>query len=407
MSENNLNNLKIVGIEEFIKNNFEDGINKLKSKTFLVRADFNVPISDGVIVEDLRMRSVLPTVNLLQNAGAKTILISHIETKDGSGMELVAKHFNDKLGLAVKYVDEVIGDKVSSAVSNLQDGEVLLLQNLRTNEGEKNNDEVFAKELASMADYYVNDAFAVSHRKHASVVSVPKFLPHFAGMQLMKEITSLTEAINPPHPFIFILGGAKFDTKLPLIKKYLDKADSIVLGGALVNDIYKARGFNVGKSLVSDGSTDITEVVNNPKLIIGDDVIVHDADDITKVSVKKIKEVGDNDVIADAGPSLCGILQGLMSSTKFVLWNGPLGNYENGFTDQTILCAKILMESGVKGAIGGGDTVAAVKSLGLDDLGESLDSDSAQKTNLFVSTGGGAMIDFLVNETLPGIEALG
>ena len=405
MSENNLNNLKIVGIEEFVKNNFEDGINKLKSKTFLVRADFNVPISDGVIVEDLRMRSVLPTVNLLRSAGAKIILISHIETKDGSGMELVAKHFNDNLDLVVKFVDEVIGDKVSSAVSSLQDGEVLLLQNLRTNEGEKNNDEVFAKELASMADYYVNDAFAVSHRKHASVVSVPKFLPHFAGMQLMKEITSLTEAINPPHPFIFILGGAKFDTKLPLIKKYLDKADSIVLGGALVNDIYKARGFNVGKSLVSDGSTDITEVVNNPKLIIGDDVVVHEDGDVSKVSIKKVSEIGELDVVADAGPSVIESLRGILGSAKFVLWNGPLGNYENGFTDQTIACAKALMESGVKGAIGGGDTVAAVKSLGLDDLGDASDG-STQKTNLFVSTGGGAMIDFLVNETLPGIEVL-
>lgn len=223
------NNSKIVGIEEFVKG---QELGNLASKTFLIRADFNVPIENGIVVEDLRMRSVLPTVNLLREVGAKIILISHIETKDGSGMEVVAKHFNDNLGLSVKYVDEVIGEAVNSAVSELEDGEVLLLQNLRVNEGEKNNDENFAKELAGLADFYVNDAFAVSHRKHASVVGIPKFLKHFAGMQLMKEIKSLTEAINPPHPFVFILGGAKFDTKLPLIKKYLDKADSVVLGGA-------------------------------------------------------------------------------------------------------------------------------------------------------------------------------
>ncbi len=392
MSENNL---KIVGIEEFVKG---ETVGSLTGKKFLIRADFNVPIENGVVVEDLRMRSILPTVNLLRDAGARIILISHIETKDGSGMEVVAKHFNDKLGLAVKYVNEVVGEAVKGAVSDLHDGEVLLLQNLRINEGEKNNDENFARELAGLADFYVNDAFAVSHRKHASVVGVPKFLPHFAGIQLMKEIKSLTEAINPPHPFVFILGGAKFDTKLPLIKKYLDKADSVILGGALVNDVYKARGFNVGRSLVSDGSTDISDVVSNPKLIIGDDVIVHDMEDIAKVAVKKISEVGDNDVIADAGPSFGDVLRPIVADAKFVLWNGPLGNYENGFTEQTISCAKILLECGVRGAIGGGDTVAAVKSLGLDD--------SDQKSNLFVSTGGGAMIDFLVNETLPGIEAL-
>jgi len=392
MSENNL---KIVGIEEFVNRQDADG---LVGKRFLIRADFNVPIENGEVVEDLRMRSVLPTVNLLRDAGAKIILISHIETKDGSGMEVVAKHFNEKLGLSVKYINEVIGAAVTSAVEDLQDGEVLLLQNLRVNEGEKNNDEGFAKELAGQADYYVNDAFAVSHRKHASVVGIPKFLPHFAGIQLMKEIKSLTEAINPPQPFVFILGGAKFDTKLPLIKKYLDKADSVVLGGALVNDVYKARGFNIGKSLVSDGSVDISCVVSNPKLVVIDDVVVHDVNDLAKTSVKKIEEVEDNDVIADAGPSFGDILRPIISDAKFVLWNGPLGNYENGFTEQTILCAKILLESGVRGAIGGGDTVAAVKSLGLDE--------SDQKSNLFVSTGGGAMIDFLVNETLPGIVAL-
>ena len=174
------------------------------SKTFLIRADFNVPIVDGIIIEDLRMRSSLPTINLLREVGAKIVLMSHIETKDGSGMEVVAQHFNDKLGLAVKYINEVVGENVKVAVEVMKDGEVILLQNLRVNEGEKNNDESFAKELASLADFYINDAFAVSHRKHASVVSVPKFLPHFAGIRLMREISSLTVAINPPLKFYLV-----------------------------------------------------------------------------------------------------------------------------------------------------------------------------------------------------------
>jgi len=410
MSDKNLTEITkgIIGIEEFVKNN-DDTIDKIRSKTFLVRVDFNVPIIDGIIVEDLRMRAILPTVNLLKNSGAKVVLISHIETKDGSGMEIVAKHFNDSLDLNVRYISEVVGENVKKTIDSMVDGEIKILQNLRVNEGEKSNDEVFSKELASYADYYVNDAFAVSHRKHASVIGVPRFLSHFAGIQLMKEITSLSEAIDPPHPFVFILGGAKFDTKLPLIKKYLDKADSVVLGGALVNDVYKARGFNVGRSLVSDGSVDISDVVSNPKLIIGNDVVVHDFDDIKKVSAKKIGEVSDNDIIVDAGASLMDVIKPLITSAKFVLWNGPLGNYENGFTDQTIALAKLLIESGVKGAIGGGDTVAAVKSLGLDELPENTNGVSGaakSHNNIFVSTGGGAMIDFLVNETLPGIEAL-
>ena len=396
MSDNNTqmnqNRNNTIDIQDFLKNN------DVGSKTFMVRADFNVPIADGIVVEDLRMRSIIPTVNLLKDASAKIILISHLETKDGSGMEVVAKHFNEKLGVSVKFIDEVVGDNVKKAAAGLLDGEILLLQNLRVNPGEKTNNEDFAKELASYADFYVNDAFSVSHREHASVVGIPKFLPHFAGVQLMKEIKSLQEAINPPHPFVFILGGAKFETKLPLIRKYLDKAEYVILGGALVNDVYKARGFNIGKSLVSDGSIDISGIVSNPKLILSEDVVVHDVNNVKKVSIKRMEEVGDADVIADTGPQILEILRPMFSSAKFVLWNGPLGNYETGFSDQTIGCAKLLIESGVRGAIGGGDTVAAVKALGLDG------GDSFEK--IFVSTGGGAMIDFLVNETLPGIEAL-
>lgn len=386
MSENNL---KIVGIEEFVNRQDADG---LVGKRFLIRADFNVPIENGEVVEDLRMRSVLPTVNLLRDAGAKIILISHIETKDGSGMEVVAKHFNEKLGLSVKYINEVIGAAVTSAVEDLQDGEVLLLQNLRVNEGEKNNDEGFAKELAGQADYYVNDAFAVSHRKHASVVGIPKFLPHFAGIQLMKEIKSLTEAINPPQPFVFILGGAKFETKLPLINKFIDKADILCIGGALSNDILKFQGKNIGKSLISKNEIDLTGVVTSEKFMNIVDVVVTNGD---KVETKKVEDILDGDMIMDAGVETIKLWEEKIRVGAFVLWNGPLGNFELGFDKGTLALAQAIASSDAESIVGGGDTLSAIKKLNLENAFS------------FISTGGGATLDFLANETLPGIQALG
>lgn len=385
-----------MGIEEFVQKN------DISSKKFLMRVDFNVPISNGEIVEDMRLKAAIPTIDLLTVGGAKIILISHLEVEESdllgkNGMEIVAKYFNEKLNRNVQFINgnDVIDDTVVSAVSNMNNGEIILLNNLRINSGEKNNDENFSKRLASLADFYINEAFSVSHRKHASIVGVPMLLPHFAGIELLNEINSLKTAINPPHPFVFILGGAKFNTKLPLIKKFLDKADYVILGGALVNDVYKSKGYNIGKSLVSDGDIDISDIVNNEKIILAKDVVVYNDENVDNVYIKKIEEVSDGDVICDLGPSILIDLKNIISNASFVLWNGPLGNYEKGFKDQTVACANILVESKVKGAIGGGDTIAAIKNVDKDlDL------------NLFISTGGGAMIDFLINESLPGIDAL-
>lgn len=385
-----------MGIEEFVQKN------DISSKKFLMRVDFNVPISNGEIVEDMRLKAAIPTIDLLTAGGAKIILISHLEVEESgllgkNGMEIVAKYFNEKLNRNVQFINgnDVIDDAVVSAVSNMNNGEIILLNNLRINSGEKNNDENFSKRLASLADFYINEAFSVSHRKHASIVGVPMLLPHFAGIELLKEINSLKTAINPPHPFVFILGGAKFNTKLPLIKKFLDKADYVILGGALVNDVYKSKGYNIGKSLVSDGDIDISDIVNNEKIILAKDVVVYNDENVDNIYIKKIEEVSDGDVICDLGPSILIDLKNIISNASFVLWNGPLGNYEKGFKDQTVACANILVESKVKGAIGGGDTIAAIKNVDKDlDL------------NLFISTGGGAMIDFLINESLPGIDAL-
>jgi phosphoglycerate kinase len=307
-----------------------------------------------------------------------------------------------------------------SILESMKDGDVALFENLRIDEGEKKNDPEFAKSLASLADVYVNDAFAVCHRAHASVVALPALFPNdrFAGIQLASELEHLKMVFNAPHPFVFILGGAKFETKLPLIQKFA-QADHILLGGALLNDILKAKGLNVGKSLVSSGldtsgaKIDFAPIISNPKLIIPDDVVVSGP---LGVSTKLITEIGDEDMIMDVGPSMNTKLSDALSDARFILWNGPMGNYERGFKDQTIQMAKLVTDacgrSEVQAVLGGGDTTAAVAELGLEDKADvsatnSLNEGATGDGSMFISTGGGAMLEYLLNETLPGVEALG
>ncbi len=265
------------------------------------------------------------------------------------------------------------------------------MENLRTlSIGEKENDPVFAKELASLGDIYVNDAFSVSHRKHASVVGVPACLPHFAGIQFEKEYRKLSEAFSPAHPFVFILGGAKFDTKLPLVTKFIEKADTVFVGGALSNDIFKQHGLEIGLSMISSAPVDLSLVVASPKLRIPSDVRVN-----TPVALpKQLGEVLVTDKILDAGPQTISDLKKVLSGAKFVLWNGPLGDYEKGFSQSTIELANAIIESGAYSVVGGGDTLAVLGKANL------LNQFS------FVSTAGGAMLDFLGSGTLPGIEML-
>ncbi len=380
-------------------------VTELKGKRVLVRCDFNVPVSEsGVVLDDLRIKKTIPTIEFLRQSGAKIILISHIEGKAaklGGGvdtLEPVSAYINSTYTKEFGQVT-FVKDFLNFDVSGMNEGDVVLFENLRVDVGEKKNDIEFAQKLASCADVYVNDAFAVSHRSHASVVALPSLLPHFAGVQLMEEIKNLSKVFNPERPFIFILGGAKFDTKLPLIKKFMEgknAADFVFLGGALLNNILKEKGYEIGKSLVSEGDFNLQEVVNNPKLIVPTDVVVKSPNGI---SVKQVNEVLRDDVIMDVGPSMTLILEEKLKTAKFVLWNGPMGNYEDGFKDQTIAMAEAVAKSHVAAALGGGDTTAAVAELGYE-------SDKTKAPHMFVSTGGGAMIEFLLNERLPGIDAL-
>ncbi|MEI6490472.1 MAG: phosphoglycerate kinase [bacterium] len=280
----------------------------LKGKRVMVRVDFNVPVQDGKIIDDLRIRVAMPTIEYLKNEGARVILISHIESIPS--LELVA----EKIG--VKFVKDFMNWD-----GKIEEGEVVLFENLRTNPGEKANDPQFAKVLASYADIYVNDAFPVCHREHASVVGVPKLLPHYAGFQLMKEIENLSAFFNPAHPFIFILGGAKFETKLPLIKKFSNTADYIFVGGALMNDVFKMKGYEVGKSLVSnleDNKESMKNIVADQRIILPTDVVV----DSNRVC--DVKGVGKDEIIVDVGPASIDAFADKIKTAKFILWNGPL-----------------------------------------------------------------------------------
>ncbi len=350
-------------------------VENLDGVRVLVRLDLNVPIENGHVVDDFRIRKALPLINYLYEKGATLILMSHIETKDNPTLEPVAKHLQ-KIGIDCLF--EKNYKKVLTSHKD-QGSRIILLENLREHEGEKKNDKKFAKELASLGDIYVNEAFSVSHREHASVCAITEFIDSYAGLQFENEIKHLSLAFNPEHPFLFILGGAKFDTKLPLVEKFLPSVDKVFVGGALANDFYKAKGMDVGDSLVSEKELDLSNFINNPKILLPTDHILKGT------------------AIMDAGLETIELLRKEIDNARFILWNGPLGAYEQGYKSGTLQLSEILADAtkkGVKTVVGGGDTLATIAELKLED------------SFTFVSTGGGAMLDFLAKGTLPGIESL-
>jgi len=364
-------------------------VKDLKGKRVLLRLDINVPIEDGVILNDFRIKKSLPTINFLKKNGAKTIIIAHLWGDESKTLELVYKRLSEDI--EVTFIKSNIGDESQKAVSVMHDGEIILLENLRLGGGEKSNDISFARELSQLADIYVNDAFAVSHRKHASIVSLPKLLPAYSGLLFEEELTNLSTALNPPKPFLFILGGAKFDTKIPLIIKYLDRADYVYVAGALANDFFKVGGYETGLSKLSGEDYGLEKYLDRENLYLPKDVMVQN---MGEISVKLPSEVERDDKILDVGLKAMTDLKSLISKSKFILWNGPLGNYEEGFRDATIDLAKAIAGSPAQSVVGGGDTFAVISKLNLE---EEFD---------FISPAGGALLEFLYSGTLPGIEAL-
>ena len=375
-------------------------IQQFENIPILVRAALNVPIENGKVVNDYRLRRALPTIRFLVERGAKVVIISHSGEKGTETLAPMA-HALGKLISRVSFFPETIGKRARAAIRNLAPGEIIVLENLRRDKGELKNDPIFAKELASLADIFVEDSFDTCHRMHASIVGIPKLLPSYGGLLLEEEERELAGARTPGHPALAIIGGAKFSTKETVLTTLLDTYDHVFVGGALANDFLKAAGQEVGKSLVSETDGDsIKKILANPKLVLPIDSVVIPAKLLgtenarTEARIAPLGQVRSDEIILDSGPGTSALLSSLAQKAKTILWNGPLGNYERGFVDATNEFARAVAASSAHSIIGGGDTIAAIETLGL------------LPRFSFVSTGGGSMLDLLAYGTLPGIEAL-
>ena len=345
----------------------------------LVRAPLNVPIKNGWIVNDYRLRRALLTIRYLCERGARIALVSHIGEKGTETLAPVAEALRRlSAGRQVTFCPETVGVRARAAVRALSPGDILVLENLRRHKGEQGNDPAFARELAALADIFIQDSFDTCHRMHASIVGVPKLLPSFAGLLLEEEMSELSQALKPKRPALAVIGGAKFKTKEAVLTTLLEKYDHVFVGGALAHDFLRASGQNIGKSLASSADISvIKKLLVNPKLVLPMD------------------SVAVNDVIVDHGPRTVELLLTLIGKARTILWNGPLGKYEEGYVEATAAFARAVADSGARSVVGGGDTIASIEGLGF------------LSRFSFVSTGGGAMLQFLAHGTLPGIDALG
>lgn len=364
-------------------------VKNLKGKRVLLRLDLNVPIANGEVVDDFRIRKALPTVKFLKKAGAKVIILSHT----GRGKEDSLLPISQYMAKTLKhsFVADFQSEEGKKVLEWMKNGEIAMLENLRQNDGEKNKSVPFAKSLAALGDIYVNEAFAVSHRKDSSIYLIPKYLPSYFGPLFCEEVENLSFAMHRHSPFLFILGGAKFETKMPLIKKYLTVADTVFVGGALANNFFKVMGYEVGASLVDGAHLSLKPILKNKKLLLPLDVTVGGA--IGK-NTKLPQEILLGESILDSGPKTLAMLSAYVNKAKFILWNGPLGNYEAGYGEATLALAEAILGSNAKAVVGGGDTVAAIAKC------------KTKQKNTFISTGGGAMLEFLAQGTLPGIDAI-
>jgi len=364
-------------------------VTDLKGKRVIVRSSFNVPIVDGKVGNVFRIKKALGTLRYLKESGARIIIIAHIGRKQVDTLKPVFDELEKFM--PVRFGGRISEPAFADHVALLSDGDMLLAENLRQDDREEANDPGFATLIAQYGDIYVNDAFDNAHREHASMSELAKLLPAYAGLNLIEEVTELEKVTVPTSPSLFLLGGAKFETKMPLVEKYLKLYDHVFIAGALMNDIFKAKGYEVGESLVSEVSLVGMSFLDDPKLILPIDVMVEGPQGVRTCSPN---EVTPEERIMDCGPATTEMLVPYIKEAKTVLWNGPFGAYEKGFIESTESTAKQLAESAAFSVIGGGDSVAAIEKLGLNDkLG-------------FVSTGGGAMLTFLEHGSTPVLDLL-
>lgn len=378
-------------------------------KRVLVRVDFNVPVADGAVTDDTRVRAALPTIQYLVERGARVILMSHLGRPAGEGFEEkftlrpVAGVLADLLGQPVEFAADTIGEDAQAKAAALEDGQVLLLENLRFDAREKKNDPEFAAALASLGELYVNDAFGTAHRAHASTAGVPEVLPAFAGFLLAKEVDTLTSLLgDPARPFAAVLGGSKVSDKLGVIESLIDKVDSLLIGGGMAFTFLAAQGYDTGKSLMEADLIETAKTVMAKAAEKGVDLLLPvDVVAATEFAADAEHEVVPVDAIPadrmglDIGPATVDLYADTLAKAKTIFWNGPMGVFEmEAFAAGTRDVAKAVAASDAVSVTGGGDSVAAIKKFNLAD-GIS-----------FVSTGGGASMKLLEGKKLPGVEAL-
>ncbi|MBU1119057.1 phosphoglycerate kinase [Patescibacteria group bacterium] len=378
----------------------------VKDKSVLVRVDYNVPLDDeGIIVDDNRIKASLPTLTYLIDHGAKVIVVTHVGRPKGIVEEKLktdnaAKELSTLLGREVKKVNDCVGPEVKEAVSQMKEGDVLMLENVRFNKQEKENDPDFARELASLADIFVLDGFGVSHRDQTSVTGVTHYLPSVLGLLMEKEVETLTKVReNPEKPLIVVMGGVKLETRIPMIDEFVEKADKILFGGAMIFTFFKAMGKEIGSSLVDENFVDAAKKILEKypdKLVFPQDVVVAlKLEEGVESQIVSIDDIPPDMMGLDVGPKTVDSFYNECRDAKTIIWNGPLGAFEiPPFDKGTKEFAEKIATLSAFTLIGGGDTAAALEKDGLD-----------QKMD-FVSTGGGASLTLLEGKSLPGFEAL-
>jgi phosphoglycerate kinase len=380
----------------------------VRDKRVLVRVDFNVPLEGDRITDDTRITAALPTIRLLRDRGAKVILCTHLGRPDGkvvASLRLapIARHLSSLLGVSVKTAPDCVGPEVERAVAGLQPGDVLLLENLRFHPEEEANDPAFAQQLASLADVYVNDAFGTAHRAHASTEGVTHYLPAVAGLLMQREIDVMGAALeHPARPFVAVVGGKKVSDKIGVLRNLIEKADRILVGGAMANTFLKAQGFDVGKSYFEKDAVETAAGIvdkaraSGKELVLPADVVVSTGlEPGAAHAVAPVDKIPADRMAVDVGPETVRRFAAALRDARTVIWNGPMGVFENeAFAKGTREVAAALAQVQGTTIVGGGDSVAALEQAGLAD----------KVTH--VSTGGGASLEFLEGKVLPGIAAL-